>query len=140
MMQALDKLLEQAVAPSNKLTSSAHAALLQLVDDFLAGAVAFGCGLARRRKAGRLECADIATYLEQTWWVIAQLQLPCFPAAYTDSRCLQYKLCLISILLNTSSAAVLRHVYGSGMTFSMGGVPTYRWLFLVIAGMNSQCA
>ena len=66
-MQSLEKLLEQAVAPGNKLAAPAETALLQLVDDFLGGAVAFGCGLARRRKAGRLESADIAAYLERTW-------------------------------------------------------------------------
>ena len=66
-LQSLEKLLERAVAPGNKLAPAAEAALLQLVDDFLGGAVAFGCGLARRRKAGRLESADIAAYLERTW-------------------------------------------------------------------------
>ncbi len=76
-MQSLERLLERAVAPGNKLTGSAEAAVLQLVDDFVAGATASGCGLARQRKTGRLESADIAVYLERTWWVDSVLLEPC---------------------------------------------------------------
>ncbi|KAK9852133.1 hypothetical protein WJX84_009024 [Apatococcus fuscideae] len=67
--ESLEKLLARAVAPGNSLTGAAEGAVLQLVDDFLGGAVAFGCGLARRRKGGRLEAADIAAYLERTWCI-----------------------------------------------------------------------
>lgn len=53
--------------PDADMEPALEAALIQLADDFISGAVAFGSGLARRRKASKLEAADVAVYLEQTW-------------------------------------------------------------------------
>ena len=42
-------------------------ALVTMADELITNAVIFACGLARRRKAQRLEAADVAGYLDRTW-------------------------------------------------------------------------
>ncbi len=49
------------------METSLDAALIQMADDFISSAVAFGSGLARRRKSSKLDAADVSVYLEQTW-------------------------------------------------------------------------
>lgn len=70
-MLSMQSLKRKAVAAAGdadaEMELALEAALVQLADEFLSGAVAFGCGLARRRKCSKLDPADVAVYLEQTW-------------------------------------------------------------------------
>lgn len=67
----LQSLKRKAVAavgdPDAEMEPALEAALVQVADDFISSAVAFGSGLARRRKASKLEPGDVSVYLEQTW-------------------------------------------------------------------------
>ena len=68
----LQSLKRKAVAAAGdaeaEMEPALDAALIQLADDFISGAVAFGSGLARRRKSSKLDAADVAVFLEQTWY------------------------------------------------------------------------
>lgn len=70
----LQSLKRKAVAaagdPEAEMEPALDAALVQLADEFISGAVAFGSGLARRRKASKLEAADVNVYLERTWCAV----------------------------------------------------------------------
>lgn len=54
--------------PEADMEPALDAALIQIADDFISSAVAFGSGLARRRKSSKLDAADVSVYLEQTWY------------------------------------------------------------------------
>lgn len=53
---------------SADMDSAVETALVQVADDFITSAVASASGLARRRKSTKLEAADVAMYLERTWY------------------------------------------------------------------------
>ena len=55
--------------PEAEMEPALDKALVEMADDFISGAVAFGSGLARRRKSSKLDAADVSVYLEQTWYV-----------------------------------------------------------------------
>jgi len=67
-MQSLKrKAVAAAGDPDAELEASLEAALIQVADDFLTGAVTFACGLSQRRKSKKVEAPDISVYFEQTW-------------------------------------------------------------------------
>jgi transcription initiation factor TFIID subunit TAF12 len=53
--------------PDAEMESTLEAALIQVADDFITGAVTFASGLSQRRKSRRVEAPDISVYFEQTW-------------------------------------------------------------------------
>ena len=71
-MALLQSLKRKAVAaagdPDAEMEPALEAALVQVADDFISGAVAFGSGLARRRKTRKLEATDVSVFLERTWY------------------------------------------------------------------------
>ena len=68
-MQSLKrKAVAAAGDPEADMEPALDAALIQIADDFISSAVAFGSGLARRRKSSKLDAADVSVYFEQTWY------------------------------------------------------------------------
>lgn len=49
------------------MDTALETALVQLADEFITSTVAFACGLARRRRAKKLDAADVAVHLDRAW-------------------------------------------------------------------------
>ena len=46
---------------------------MQLAEEWVTTALAFGCGAARRRRSSRLMPSDLAPYLDSTWCALVTL-------------------------------------------------------------------
>lgn len=68
VLQSLKRKAQASLGdPRAEVEPLMEVALVNLADEFISNAVAFSCGLARRRKSLRLDSADVATYLDRTW-------------------------------------------------------------------------
>lgn len=67
-LQSLKRKAEASVGDTRaEMEPILETALVHVADEFITNAISFASGLARRRKAQRLDSADVAVYLDRTW-------------------------------------------------------------------------
>ena len=74
-MQAMQQLLARVGGPKAHMKPEVESALTQAAEDLVGQALSFGCSMARRRQTPGapaedlvLQPADLAAFLEQTWY------------------------------------------------------------------------
>ena len=75
-MQAMQQLLAKVGGPKLHMKPEVEAALSEMTEDLVGQALSFGCSMARRRQGAAasaedltLQPADVAAFLEHTWYV-----------------------------------------------------------------------
>ncbi|KAK9809118.1 hypothetical protein WJX72_009572 [[Myrmecia] bisecta] len=97
---SLQRIMRKVAGPHGELAPDVEPVLRELAEQFIGGAVSFGCTLAKRRKAEVVEPADVAVYLERTW----HLHIP----GFSGDAVKPYKRPAASELHRTRAAAVRR--------------------------------
>ena len=69
-LQAMQRLVRRVAGENAELKPEAAIALMQIVADMTGSAINFAAGIASRRAgtAKEIRTADLAVYLERTWW------------------------------------------------------------------------
>lgn len=67
MLQSIARFAAAGGGLGASVSADAEAVLMELAEDWVHTALAFGCGAARKRRSDRLTPSDVAPYLERTW-------------------------------------------------------------------------
>ena len=94
-MQAMQQLLAKVGGPKLHMKPEVEAALSEMTEDLVGQALSFGCSMARRRQGTAaspedltLQPADVAAFLEHTWYAfLVLLSWCCRARSQVACRC-----------------------------------------------------